>query len=170
MEAISEWFKKRIRSKSGHRLLSVKQAIQSGTSRERREVIAWALSEELYQIMDESFVEALRGLHASDHDPEVRKSLTILLGSAQRFHTPPAAARVVDLLLRLSADENPEIRFYAVNGGLSESTSLPERREAVIRRLVTLALADQKSELGDLVNKISIGLRSEPQEAIEGPG
>ncbi len=97
VEATTGWIKKTVRAKSGHRLLSVKEALRKGTSRERLEAIKLTLADELYQIMDDSFVEAF-GACASAQDPAVRKELTRVLGVAQTYvctwigsqsHRPP---------------------------------------------------------------------------------
>jgi RNA polymerase sigma factor (sigma-70 family) len=164
-EAVVGWVKKTVRARSGHRLLPVREALQSGTSRERLDAINSTLAEELYQIMDDSFVEAFRAC-SSDQDPALRKELTRVLGVAQRVLSPAPAARVVDLLLRLSEDANAEVRYYAVYQGL---TPLPEaRHEAVVRRLITLALPENKSDLGsDMMSRIAWGLSHEQSEVIK---
>ncbi len=164
-EAQSAWIKKSVRAKSGQRLPSVKEAFRKGSSRDRLEAIELTLAEELNQIMDDSFVEAF-GLCASDKDAAVRRELTRVLGMAQRTFAPGSAAKVIDLLLRLSEDENAEVRFYAVDQGL---TPVPqERREVVVRRLVTLAVAADKSSTGSsLVQRIAWGLSQEQSEAAK---
>ncbi len=81
VEALTAWIKKTVRAKSGHRLPSVKEALHKGGSRQRLEAINLTLAEELYQIMDDSFVEAFAAC-ASDHDAAVRKELTRVLGVA----------------------------------------------------------------------------------------
>jgi len=165
VEAVSAWIKRTIRAKSGHRLPSVKESLQKGSSRQRLEAIKLTLAEELCQIMDESFVEAFDAC-ASDHDAAVLKELTRVLGVAQQGFAPEPAAKIVDLLLRLTEDANPEVRYYAVYQGL---TPVPEqRRGLVVRRLITLALAEHTSNTGfDLLGRIAWGLQHERPAAIE---
>ena len=77
----------------------------------------------------------------------------------------------IEILLRLSKDKDPKVRYDAVYHGLTPLP--PTRQEDVVRRLVEMALFDRQS---DLPQRIAWGLRSETDsvarllnEALRGP-
>ncbi len=113
--------------------------------------------------MDESFVDAFRAC-AGDKDPDVRQEVARTPGQVHRyFEGRPWGGGVVDILLRLSKDQDPEVRYDAVVSGL---TPLPEtRHEDVIRRLVELAVVDRRPHL---IQRIAWALKHETRSRRRG--
>ena len=88
-------------------------------------------------IMDDSFVDAFAAC-AADKDPAVRKAVAQTLGSVGFGVDESAEADGIGMLLRLTEDDDFDVRYDAVYYGLSP---LPEeRRGDVIRRLLAMAL------------------------------
>jgi C-terminal processing protease CtpA/Prc len=161
--ALEDWRKKRIRIKSGDRLPPIRAALQSGRTDERIEALRVTMTEELYLIMDDAFVDVFRKC-AADPDVEVRRQLATALGNAMRSgFARSRSGEVIEILLRLSEDGDSQVRYNAVWQGL---VPIPQdRTEDVVRRLVSIAIAGHRSGTdADLIRKIAWGLkRAEPE-------
>jgi RNA polymerase sigma factor (sigma-70 family) len=155
--AYQAWVTEIIRARSGHRLPEVERALKAGQSRDRLEALQLALRERLFYLMDESFADAFRAC-AGDKDPRVRREIASILGVFPRLSEGrPWGSRAVDILLDLSKDPDPDVRYSAVYHGLTPLP--PTRREDVMRRLVELALVDRRRP--GLIQRIGWGLQHE---------
>lgn len=170
-KAYRAWAAEIVRAKSGHRLAGVEKTLRTGTSRERLDAMKLVFEERLYYLIDESFADAFRAC-ARDKDPAVRRESTRTLGLfTHNDPSLPWTGTAVDILLDLSKDPDARTRYDAVYHGL---TSLPTaHQEAVIRRLVEMAMFDRQS---DLPGRIKWGLQHETDaaarildEALRGP-
>jgi C-terminal processing protease CtpA/Prc len=156
-EAVMAWTRKTIRAKFGDRLPAIRQALASGRPRERIEALDLALRERIFLIMDDSFVDAF-GACAADKDPAVRKEVARSLGQSLFWFGGARKGEAIGVLLKLSEDPDPRVRYDAVYHGLSR---LPqERREDVVRRLLDMAMFDRQPGLfqQDLRRRIAWGL------------
>jgi C-terminal processing protease CtpA/Prc len=136
--AVLAWTKKKIRAKFGERLPALRQTLVAGDRAERLEALRVILFEQIGLIMDDAFVDAFAAC-AADKDPAVRKEVARTLGQARHGYDGARKGDLVGVLLRLSEDDDSDVRSSAVYFGLSP---LPqERREEVIRRLLTMAVA-----------------------------
>jgi RNA polymerase sigma factor (sigma-70 family) len=159
--AYQAWITEDIRARSGRRLPEVRKALHAGSSRDRLEALNLALRERLFYLMDESFADAFRAC-AGDKDPQVRRDISRILGILARlFGDRPWGGGAVDILLDLTKDPDPDVRFYAMYLGL---TPLPAAREdAVVRRLVELALGDRRRP--GVIRRVAWALGAEKDRA-----
>ncbi len=105
--AYAEWARERVQAKSGHRLAATEKALRSGDSRDRLAALKLIEREDMVRIMGESFVDPLRAC-AGDADPAVRRELPrILNGVSGSNWDRPWAGEIIDIVLRLSADNEP---------------------------------------------------------------
>ena len=144
---------KRARAKYGHRISEIEKALRDGTSPERMEALR-LVSDGAGLVLDEPSIAAFAAC-AESKDEKVRREVARTAGQYQynwtsRWKSPAA----VDLLLRLSCDPSPDVRYAAVYHGL---TLLPEvKQEEVARRLLELAISDRQS---DLPGRVAWGLQ-----------
>ena len=160
-EAYRDWITEIVRAKSGHRVAGVEKALRTGQSRERLDALRLIAGERLTLLLDESFVGAFRAC-ADDKDPAVRQEVARTLGRPRYFEGRPWGGGVVEILLGLSKDQDPKVRYVAVRSGL---TPLPEtRHEDVMRRLVELAVVDPRPHL---IQRIAWALQHERDLAVQ---
>ena len=150
-------------SSQGIACLQSAAALQSGRPDERIEALRVTMTEELFRIMDDTFVDVFRKC-AGDPDVEVRRQLATAVGTAMRSgFARSSSSEVIDILLRLSEDDDSQVRFNVVWQGL---VPIPQdRTEDVVRRLVSIAIAGHRSGTdADLIRRIAWGLkRAEPE-------
>ncbi len=137
-----------------------KETLLAGDSRARREVLRTIRGNGLASILDDSFLPAFRAA-ATDSSPEVRRDVASTAGGrwiwAQQEQNPAA----IDLVLNLASDTDRDTRYNAVYHGLS---TLRDKTEPVIRRLVELALADHENNLyGRIVWGLKGPMRAAPE-------
>ena len=161
--AVLEWTRKTIRAKFGARLPEIRKALEGGSPRERLEALKLVLFQRIGLIMDDSFVDAFRAC-AQDKDAKVRSEVARTLGSTLFWFGGARKADAIGVLLRLSEDDDPDVRSKAVYFGLTPPPQ--ERREEVIRRLLAMALQEPDSDIGrDRVRRIAWGLEQDRAEA-----
>jgi len=131
----------------GYQLPGLRETLLAGDSRDRRQALMTIQNKGLTPILDDSFLPALR---AAADDPEwrVRNEVARVAWGVER-QDPNA----IELMLKLSTDSVRDVRSRAVYFGLS---LVPDKGEAVVRRLVEMALADHGY---DLYGRIVWGLK-----------
>lgn len=176
-----EWQRDRrleqVKAKFGSQLPQFQETLRTGSSAARYGVLTTILREAIAPILDDSFLPALQAA-GDDPDPRVRSEVARLVGgrwvlsplrqaAGAREREEPrdvraqqmlAASRlnpdVVTLLLKLASDSDRNVRYDAVYGGLAV---MHDKSEAVIRRLLEVALADPQ---GNLYSRITQSLRT----------
>jgi carboxyl-terminal processing protease len=144
--AYAQWARERVQAKSGHRLPALEKALRDGNSSDRLEALQVIEREDVVRIMGELFVDPLRAC-AGDPDSKVRQELPRVVDGVIGCNLDrPWAGKIIDIVMRLSADEDPRVRYNAVYFGVPNP--LPEaRRDDLIRRLVMPAVDDRRPEL-----------------------
>src|SRR5690606_23668951 len=116
--------------------------LSEGDSSARFEVLRTVLGNSLWLIMDDDWLGPCH-LAAADPDPRVRQEVATLVGTkwvwqAFRAQTTP---RAVDLLLRMSRDEDPNVRdnvrtsgLHRIRGNEAVQARLQEMQDEDIQR------------------------------------
>jgi len=117
-----------------------RETLLTGGSGARYEVLSTIQRNRLAEILEDSFVPALRAA-GGDSDPKVRNEVARIAGHRWVWSARQQDPNVIELMLKLSSDSNREVRYNAVYYGLSV---VRDKSESVIQRLVSLALADQE--------------------------
>ena len=164
-DAYGEWARDTVRAKSGHRLPEIEKTLRTGNSHDRLAALKLVQTEELTHIMGESFVKPLRAC-ARDVDPAVRREIASVLNMAMRCNWDrPWTDNIIEIVLRLTADKDPDVCYDAVYHGLPNP--LPDRkRNDIIRQLVNVALvADERGHRQDLIRRLAWLLQSDRDTA-----
>jgi len=117
-----------------------RETLLTGGSGARYEVLSTIQRNRLAEILEDSFVPALRAAGGYS-DPKVRNEVARIAGHRWVWSARQQDPNVIELMLKLSSDSNREVRYNAVYYGLSV---VRDKSESVIQRLVSLALADQE--------------------------
>lgn len=117
-----------------------KEALLTGGSDARYQVLSTIQSNRMAEILDDSFVPAMQAA-GSDPDPRVRNEIAWAAGYRWVWSAKQQDPNVIELMLKLSSDSDREVRYNSVYYGLS---IVRDKSEPVVRRLVGLALADQE--------------------------
>ncbi len=128
------------KAKFSGELPQFRETLLTGGSGARYEVLSTIQRNRLAEILEDSFVPALRAA-GGDADPKVRNEVARIAGYRWVWSAQQQDPNVIELMLKLSSDSNREVRSNAVYYGLSV---VRDKSESVIRRLVSLALADQE--------------------------
>ena len=138
----------------GDRLPEFRQQILTGDSRTRSEAIDIIQGNNLYELMDDSFLDAM--LAASDDpDSKVRSQIAILTGTRWIWGQEVQNPKAIDIELKLADDVRIMAGYNAVYYGLSVARP---KSEKVLKRLAELAI--EPHQLG----RIIWGVRSSNQE------
>jgi hypothetical protein len=128
--------KDRAQAEFGGQLPRIRETILHGDSRTRMETLRL----NFFELIDDSFLEAFKAA-AQDSDPRVRREVARLAGNALVWRIAAPSPASVDLMLQLAKDEDREVRYAVVYFGLS---TIQDKSEPVIRRLIEIALADHE--------------------------
>jgi hypothetical protein len=134
--------------------------LREGGSAERLETLRLFQSESLMLITPDDAIEVF-SVCANDADPRVRREVARLAGNHWVWMRVEEPASAVDLMMKLSADPDPQVRYDAVYYGLS---TVDADREDVTRRMVELLLDGPQSDLG---SRLTWGLRGREADAGE---
>jgi RNA polymerase sigma factor (sigma-70 family) len=152
--------RKRAQAKFADRLPEIKQTLEQGTSPARRDTLRLIAREHLHLILDDSFLDAFKAC-AADKDASVRREVAVWVGLRWIWYAKTQNADAIDLELRLSNDEDRQVRVDAVYNGLS---TVRDKREEVVRRLLTIALTDREP---NMYQRIAWGLQSHRDPAAK---
>jgi len=121
----------------GSQFPAFKKTLSKGGSEERLELLRKALSEPgLLWALDDSFVDAFTAC-AADRDARVRNELAVVVGSRWIWKPGDADPNAVELMLKLSHDEDQSVRYNSVYYGLSVVRPRDERVIARLREMLT---------------------------------
>ncbi len=147
--------RKRARARYGSQLPRFREALRSGSSREREQTIEFLGEERIDLILDASFVEPLRAC-ADDPEEDVRMGV-FTLTTEPWFAGLRKRPEGVNLVARLLKDRSHRIRSFAVKDALDRKIALPE---PVVRDLVQAVITDPQGLFGDIgMDEITAGLR-----------
>jgi nitrous oxidase accessory protein NosD len=136
----------------GDELPKIKKTFLSGTSEDRLKAINFIRRNAITLTFDQSFIRALDAC-SQDSDANVRAGAANFLGYNYIWGKDVEPKEVIEILLRLSNDEDRQVRYNSVYSGLSV---VNEKDAKVIKRLVELALTDHEN---NLYGRIVWGLR-----------
>lgn len=143
---------KQKRADFGDQMPALREQLLTGNSRTRRTVLDQINRSGLTGLMDDSFLEALIAC-GEDPDHRVRSAIPRMVGNGWIWGSDPQKPEAIALAMSLSRDEVRDIRYNAVYFGLS---TVRDKSEAVIERLIDMALADHEN---NLYGRITWGLR-----------
>jgi len=150
----------RAREEFGDRLPHFKEILLAGDSDARREVMTTILRHRLGPLLDDSFLAAMK-VSADDPDRKVRNEVARTTGGRWVWGAEEQHPEAIALMLKLTSDEDREVRYNAVYYGLSV---VRDKTEAIVRRLVELAMADQESNFyGRIVWGLKGPMRAAPE-------
>ena len=147
--------RKRALAKYGSQLPRFREALRSGTSRERKQTMEFLAEERIDLILDASFLDPLRAC-ADDPEEDVRMGVFNLITEswfAGLRERPEGIALVAGLL----KDRSHRIRGFAVKDVLGREIALPE---PVVRALVEAVITEPQGLSDDVgMDEITAGLR-----------
>ncbi len=138
----------------------LRETLLTGDSQARREVLTTIQRNGLGSILDDSFLAALAAA-ATDRDWKIRNDVARLAGGRWVWNAPAQDPNAIDLMLQLSRDSNREVYYNAVYFGLS---TVRDKGEPVVRRLIEMALAEHEN---NLYGRIVWGLKGPMKVAPE---
>ncbi len=141
-------------------LPEIKEALLSGDTIKRKEILKLIRAKRLTLIMDDSFLNAFAAC-AKDPDATVRNSTVKLIGGYWIWRAKSQNPDAIELVLTLSKDKNREVRYNSVYYGLS---TVREKDEEVIRRLLEMAFTDREH---NLYGRITWGLKHDRKKTAK---
>lgn len=148
----TERAKKRAEEKFAGELPKIRETLKNGDSEARREVLRLVMRERIALIMDDSFIGAFSAA-AGDPEPAVRNDVARIAGEHWIWSAEEQNPEAIELMLRLSKDDDREVRYNAVYFGLS---TVREKSPRVVRRLLEMASEDREP---NLYGRIAWGLK-----------
>lgn len=134
--------------------------LRVGDSEARKAALEMISAESLFLIIGDETIPAFAAA-ALDPSAQVRLGVARQAGRHWVWERSEEPAAAVDMLMALSRDEDPKVRYAAVYYGLS---TVDAKREDVPQRLVEMLLEDS---IDDLHGRILWGLRGKEREAAE---
>lgn len=151
------------RERYGDRLPELRERLLKGDTQARQAVVK-VMYEGAMALVDDSFVAPFAAA-ALDPDPKLRASIASLAGDTLVWSAKTQNPEAIKLMLLLSRDENHRVRDQAVYYGLS---TVSEKDEAVLRRLIEIALADHEwNSYGRCVWGLRFSMRGPARDTIE---
>jgi len=130
-------------SEFGSELPRIKEAFLTGSSQERLEAVEFVWRNNIALSMDVNFINALDAC-SQDSEPKVRARAAAILGGNFIWAKDSQPDEAIEILMRLSADEQRSVRYNAVYHGLSV---VNQKSDAVVKRLVDIALTDDEHNM-----------------------
>lgn len=144
--------KLRAQKKYGDKLPEIKKVLLTGDSKQRYGMLNEIMRERILLIMDNSFIKALEACSA-DPNEKVRRSSARLIGNRYVWGSKEPSAEAITLLIKISKDNDHNVRYNAVYYGLS---TINNADDTVLTRLVEMGLEDREP---NLYNRIIWNLR-----------
>ena len=141
-------------AKYGEQLPKFKTILSEGTSEERLQLLKKLVAEQIFRIMDDSFLPAF-GKCAEDPDSQVRNQVVIVAGGHWVWWQEKQHPDAIQLMLKMSHDQDDQVRYNAVYYGLS---TVRNKKDDVISRLLEMAF---DAPLSDLPGRITWGLSAD---------
>ncbi len=138
-----EQHEQRTISQFGSELPRIKEVFLTGSSQERLEAVEFVWRNNIALSMDNDFIEALDAC-SQDGNPAVRARTAVILGNNFIWAKDTQPDEVIEILMRLSADEQRDVRYKAVYHGLSV---VDEKSDTVVKRLIDIALTDDEHNM-----------------------
>ena len=139
----------------GDKLDQIKHTLLTGASSSRLTEIERISSLGIFHLFDNTFIPAIRAC-AKDKSPNVRIGTAEIAGNYWIWGDTIKNPEITRLLIELSQDEVPEVRFAAVEKGLF---NIPDKTSDVIKRIIDITLADRKQIPEKLYQRIERVLR-----------
>jgi hypothetical protein len=133
-------------------LPTIKRLLTDGSSKQRLEVLEKIQKNGIALIMDDSFIPAFATC-ARDVDARARNEVTVVAGYNWVWSAKKQNPDAMDLMLQLSYDPDPHVRYNSVYYGLS---TIQNKSDAVLRRLIEMLFKD--GDNSDIAGRISWGL------------
>lgn len=134
--------------------------LREGSSIERRETLELFKAESLMLITPDDAIEVF-AVCADDPDPKVRREVARLAGNHWVWTRIEEPASAVDLMMKLSADPDRQVRYDAVYYGLS---TVDSAREDVPKRMVEMLIDGVNP---DLRGRLMWGLRGKEADTSD---
>ncbi len=142
------------------KLPDFKETLLNGNSQARRETLNTIMQNQLTPLLDDSFLSAMAAA-ATDPDRKVRNDVARTAGGRWIWHAQEQNTNAIALMLKLTSDTDREVRYNAVYYGLSV---VLDKSEAVVRRLIEMALVDHEN---NLYGRIVWGLKGTERNNLE---
>lgn len=108
----------RAKARFGDRLPAIEATLRSGSPADRLETLRLIRKERIFWIMEDSSIPAF-ALAATDRDPEVRKAVAEVVGLRFLWNESPSPEAAIDLVMRMSFNEELPVRRSVVRYGLA---------------------------------------------------
>ena len=145
----------------GDKLDRVRQVLLTGASASRLAEFERISSLGIFHLFDDTFIPAIEAC-ADDESPKVRIKTAEIAGHYWIWGNTIMNPKITQLLIRLSEDEVPDVRFAAVEKGLF---NIPDKTRDVVRRIIDVALADQQQMPEKLYGRIERVVRTNREVA-----
>ncbi|MBN1256513.1 MAG: HEAT repeat domain-containing protein [Planctomycetes bacterium] len=142
-----EWKKQqryeRTRNEFGDKLPELKEKLANGTSSERLVALRYMRQNSLSISFDPEFIHVFTKC-SEDENPQIRAATARILGGQFIWGKSPQPPEAIATILRLSKDENLNVRSQCVYYGLS---TVQDKSEEVVKRLLEIALSDKENNI-----------------------
>lgn len=151
----------KIKKDFGDKLDQVKQTLLTGSSSSKLMELERVYSLGIFHLFDDTFIPAIQAC-AKDESSKVRIKAAEIAGFYWIWGSTMKNPEITQLLIQLSEDDVPEVRFAAVEKGIF---NVPDKTSDVVKRIIDITLADQKRMPEKLYRRIEYVLRVNKEKA-----
>jgi hypothetical protein len=152
---------KKVREDFGDKLDQLKETLLAGPSTSKLSELERIGSLGIFHLFDDTFIPSMKAC-AEDEYPKVRIATAEIAGYYWIWGDTMTNPEISRLLIRLSEDDVPEVRFAAVEKGLF---NIPDKTSEIIKRIIDLTLADRKQMPEMFYKRIEYVLRVNREKA-----
>jgi hypothetical protein len=145
------------------RLDHMRQVLLTGSSSTRLAELERVTSLGVFHVFDDTFIPAVQAC-ANDENIQARIKTAEVAGCYWLWGSTMTMPEITRLLIRLSEDDVPDVRFAAVEKGLF---NIPDKTGEIIKRIIDVTLADRKQMPDKLYRRIEYVLRVNKEPASE---